>query len=551
VTAGRAPRRFARAVGGTSDHGRPGQLESTHPLRPSALTVTVLVIGFVVTGLLTASSRISYLHNERRLTQLQTSLTADVIGIAPVEVESRLGEALSAASQAKDPGSVFRSSIATSMAPKGPFATAALELVRGSTLESLAHVGKKALLPPSSAPAAKFFTQAATSPLLVTTRVVSRGVQRIGYGLSIATTNGVLVGSASEQLPLNRITTVARSSPDYGFNVALYFGKTTAPSALVLKTTNTLPIRGTVVNVTVPFGSNTLTLVMSPKSSLAGTWPAVLSWGILILGVLSTFGVATLVERLVRRRRAADVLIDDIAQLYDEQRAISMTLQHSLLPRKLPSIPGVAFAGRYLPGQRGAQVGGDWYGVIESDDGSFFFVIGDVSGRGVAAASVMASLRYTARTLAARSYPPSEILRLTSKELNIGEDGHFATVLVGRIDNEARTLTIASAGHYRPILLGGGERRFVDVPIGLPLGLSGDSYESSEVSIPPGACLLAFTDGLFERRSENIDTRLEALLDVAGALSGSIDDRVDEMIARLVGTDAEDDTALLGIQWLN
>ena len=103
----------------------------------------------------------------------------------------------------------------------------------------------------------------------------------------------------------------------------------------------------------------------------------------------------------------------------------------------------------------------------------------------------MASLRYTTRTLASLGYPPSEILQLTSKELRIGEDGHFATVLVGQVD-KGKTLKIASAGHYPPILVSDGESEFVDMPIGLPLGLNDGIYESSDILVPPGAVLTRF-----------------------------------------------------------
>lgn len=527
---------------------RPQVRVSRAPL--SGLAALVLVVGVVVTAALTISSRLSYIHNESRLTQLQSALTADALGVAPVDVERRLGQALSAASQSPNPVAAFHTSIAASMAPKGPFTSASLSLVRGSKIKILALAGQRPLRPLTSRASVVFFDQVAKSPLLVTTRVVSKNVQRLGFGLEIRTKNGALVAAAGEELPLNRVTTVPSSSPDYGFNVAIYFGKTTAPSSLLIKTTNNLPIQGTVARVSVPFGSSTLTLVMSPKRPLTGTWSALLPWGILVIGLLFTLGVASLVERLVRRRRTSDSLVEEVGRLYDEQRAISETLQRSLLPKELPSISGVAFAGRYLPGQRGTQVGGDWYSVVESDEGLFTFVVGDVSGRGVSAAAVMASLRYTTRTLASLGYPPSEILQLTSKELSIGEDGHFATVLVGQVDR-GQTLKIASAGHYPPILVSDGESEFVEMPIGLPLGLKDGVYESCEILVPARACLLAFTDGLFERRNEDIDVGLKSLLSLATEPNASIDDRVDGIITSLVGSEAEDDTAILGIQWLS
>ena len=290
-----------------------GPAVRTSRARLSGLGTFVLVVGVIITAVLTVSSRLSYLHNESRLTQLQSALTADALGVAPVDVERRLGQALTAASQSPDPVGAFRTSIAASMTPKGPFSSAALTLVSRSKIKILALVGEKPLRPPTSSAAVTFFDQVVKSPVLVTTRVVSKSVQRLGFGLQIRTANGALVASASEELPLNRVTAVPSSSPDYGFNVAIYFGKATVQAALLLKTTNNLPIQGTVAREAVPFGSSTLTLVMSPKRPLTGTWSALLPWGILILGLLFTIGVAILVERLVRRRRSADSLVDEEA----------------------------------------------------------------------------------------------------------------------------------------------------------------------------------------------------------------------------------------------
>ena len=73
---------------------------------------------------------------------------------------------------------------------------------------------------------------------------------------------------------------------------------------------------------------------------------------------------------------------------------MSLTLQRSLLPKALPKVDGVEFAARYIPGESGIEVGGDWYSAIAVDNHRFVFVVGDVSGRGLAAATIMAGLRY-------------------------------------------------------------------------------------------------------------------------------------------------------------
>ena len=166
-------------------------------------------------------------------------------------------------------------------------------------------------------------------------------------------------------------------------------------------------------------------------------------------------------ERLVRRRRYAEQLAEENRRLYGEQRNVSLTLQRSLLPKELPNIDGVEFAARYIPGESGIEVGGDWYSAIAVDDHRFAFVVGDVSGRGLAAATIMAGLRYTIRAYAALGYSPARILEMAAREINIGSDGHFATVLVGLVDNDRHEVTLANAGHLPALLLSEGASEFV------------------------------------------------------------------------------------------
>ena len=254
-------------------------------------------------------------------------------------------------------------------------------------------------------------------------------------------------------MPGNRRIVIPSSSPDAGLNIAIYFGKTTSSAALVETNVSHLPLTGTVSTAVVPFGSSVLTLVISPRSPLTGRWSELLPWGILVVGLLLTIGLVAMTERLVRRRQCAEQLAEENRRLYGEQRNVSLTLQRSLLPKELPTIDGVEFAARYIPGESGIEVGGDWYSAIAIDDHRFAFVVGDVSGRGLAAATIMAGLRYTIRAYATLGYDPARILEMASKEINIGSDGHFATVLVGLVDNDRREVTMANAGHLPALLL--------------------------------------------------------------------------------------------------
>ena len=516
------------------------------------VSLAVLVGGLVVTGVLTASSRLNYLHDEQRLSNLQTNLTASALGIAPVDLERRLGQAAAAASESSDPVATFRRVIASSIAPVGPFATATLVLVRGGHVQVLAHAGTQPINSPTGKVATALFERAAKSASLVTTRAVGKGQQRLGYLLRFVEPGGTYVASAGQNLPSSRRLVIPSNSPDAGLNIAIYFGKTTSSAALIETNVSHLPLTGTVSTARVPFGSSALTLVISPTSPLAGRWSELLPWAILGVGLVFTIGLVAMTERLVRRRQRAEQLAEENRRLYGEQRNVSLTLQNSLLPKALPTIDGVELAARYIPGESGIEVGGDWYSAIAIDDHRFAFVVGDVSGRGLAAATIMAGLRYTIRAYASLAYSPARILEMASKEIGIDSDGHFATVLIGLVDNDRREITMANAGHLPALLLNSEQNEFVEVPVGVPLGVGSPTYESVTIPIAPNTTLIAYTDGLVERRNEGLDTGMERLRKAASVETERVDGLLTYIVDNLFAEQiADDDTAILAIRWLH
>ncbi len=562
MTLARTPLPPTRGPVRTSSTAKEPQVERDGPPRPvpasqnrrrlHQLSLVVLAVGLVVTGTLATSSRLSYLHAEKRLSNLQTRLTASALGVAPVDLERRLGQAAAAAGESPQPVATFRRVIAPSMAPAGPFATASLALVRGGHVQVLTHVGATPINSPTGNVATALFERAAKTTSLVTTRAVGNGRQRFGYLMSFTGPGGTYVASAGQALPSSRRIVIPSRSPDAGLDVAIYFGKATSSAALVETNASHLPLTGTVSTAIVPFGSSVLTLVVSPTSPLTGRWAEVLPWGILGVGFLFTIGMVAMTERLVRRRQYAEQLADENRRLYGAQRNVSLTLQRSLLPKALPVIEGVEFAARYIPGETGIEVGGDWYSAIAIDDRRFAFVVGDVSGRGLAAATIMAGLRYTIRAYASLAYTPARILEMASKEISIASDRHFATVLVGLVDNDRREVTIANAGHLPALLLDGEQSEFVKTPVGVPLGIEGLPYESVTIPITPDSTLIAYTDGLVERRNEALDVGMERLRQAASVEALSVDDLltniVDDFFAEQV---SDDDTAILAIRWLD
>ena len=169
-------------------------------------------------------------------------------------------------------------------------------------------------------------------------------------------------------------------------------------------------------------------------------------------------------------------------------------------------------ATRYEAGLDVMEIGGDWFDVIVRSDGGFIFVVGDVSGRGVQAAIVMASLHYAIRAYVAQGDPPSQILTKLCALLDVGRDGHFATVLCGRVDVSRREVALSSAGHLPPLLVSHRKGAFVELTVGPPIGtVYGAVYPSTSVQIPDDCTLLAYTDGLVERRGQLLDVGLDEL----------------------------------------
>ena len=517
---------------------------------PRRLTLLVIVLGVVATGALTLSSRTSYLHTEQRLTNLQTRLTASLLGIAPVDLERRIGQVVGVSGESAHHVGEFRRAIASSMAPKGPFVTATLAVVRGGRLQVLDRVGAQPLRSPTGKVAATLFLKSAATSSLVTTRATVAGQQRLGYFMSYKTSSGTYVVAAGQALPKTRRVSIPSSSPEAGLDFAIYFGRAKTSDALVETDVSHPPLTGTTSSATVPFGTSELTLVMAPRAALSGPWSRFLPWGILFVGLVLSAGIGLMTERLIRRREGAEHLAVENRRLYSEQRNISVSLQRSLLPKALPSIPGVELSARYIPGEVGAEVGGDWYSVIAVDDQHFAFVVGDVSGRGIEAATIMAGLRYTIRAYASLGFGPAEILNMAARELDIESDKHFATVLVGVVNSERRELTMASAGHFEALVVHDGRGEYVSLPIGVPLGVAAEPYSARTVEIEPHSTLIAYTDGLIERRGEAIDVGLDRLRIAALGGGNSVDALLSTIVAEvLAGRGSDDDTAILGVRW--
>lgn len=198
-------------------------------------------------------------------------------------------------------------------------------------------------------------------------------------------------------------------------------------------------------------------------------------------------------------------------QLALEQSAAGQ-LERSLLPGRMPACEGIEFATRYMtPEDR--SVGGDWYDGFVTPSGRLWVVVGDVAGRGLSAAVIMGRIKSTLRAYALLDFPPDEVLSLTSRELAHFESEALATVICAASDPPYREFRLASAGHPPPLAARrSGDAELLGFPVSGPLGIPpmGDS-STAAVLLERGDALVFYTDGLVERRGEDLDVGLERL----------------------------------------
>jgi serine phosphatase RsbU (regulator of sigma subunit) len=511
--------------------------------------IAVLVVGLVITGTLAVVTFRGYHRTERTLLALQTTLIADV-GEAEDQlfVEDHLGAAASLAAATDGDVATFRAAVSTSVGAGEPFVTGSLWRLSGSSPQLMTQVGGEPLVPVTAA----LLRQAAASKTFVVTQLAAGHMQRLGFAAAASGPDGTFVAYAEEALPTGRRISEPAGSPLAQLNLAVYLGRSQASAALLETDSSApLPLRGTTYTTQIPFDNTFLTITTSPRSSLWGTTAQILPWAIVGGGLLLTVLAALLTERLVRRRESAEQLTGEVSHLYMEQRSVAETLQHALLPQQLPDIPGMQIAVRYLAGATGVDIGGDWYDVVQLDDHRFVFIVGDVSGRGVRAAAVMASLQFAGRAFAQEGYSPATILDRLSRSVDIERDGHFATVLCGLADIAAHTVVMANAGHLPPLIISGGDARFVTIKPGPPVGIPGTApLATAEVKTAAKDVLIAYTDGLVERRGEILDTGLKRLQEAASRDYSSLDDMLSGIVTELSADTPTDDIALIGLKWL-
>jgi serine phosphatase RsbU (regulator of sigma subunit)/anti-sigma regulatory factor (Ser/Thr protein kinase) len=216
---------------------------------------------------------------------------------------------------------------------------------------------------------------------------------------------------------------------------------------------------------------------------------------------------------------------------YAAERKASLDLQRALLPEDTPAIPGWDIAAYYSPaGQQ--QAGGDFYDVLSLGDGRVVAVVGDVMGRGVQAAAAMAQIRTMIRAYAVHDPTPDVVFSKVDTFFRIIDRTEFATALYFLIDANSGSVTVGNAGHLPPIIVSAEGTRLADIPSGTPIGVGGFERTTTTMAIAPDSAIVVITDGLVERRGEDIDAGINRIL--AATANGPHDVAASTLLRRVV-----------------
>jgi len=230
----------------------------------------------------------------------------------------------------------------------------------------------------------------------------------------------------------------------------------------------------------------------------------------------------------------------------EHEHEVAVELQRSLLPAELPEQDDVSFAARYHAGGTGVEVGGDWYDAVRRPDGLLHVSVGDVAGRGIAAATLMAQLRNAFRAYAFDCTSPAEITRRLQRHI---PSGGMVTTVCLTFDPYTRRFGYSLAGHP-PVLILDGATATVTTHSAAgspPLGFAGaEAIVEEWLTLPEPATVVAYTDGLVERRGVNIDTGIERIVSVLARTSGgSAEETAEALLTGALAKDPVDDDAAL------
>jgi serine phosphatase RsbU (regulator of sigma subunit) len=246
-------------------------------------------------------------------------------------------------------------------------------------------------------------------------------------------------------------------------------------------------------------------------------------------------------------RRAATAI--DNSELHSQTLRAAEELQRAVLPEVVAGGDGWEIACDYHPSGR-AEVGGDFYDAFPLDDDRYVLFMGDVMGRGVAAAAAMAQMRSAVRAFTSVDPAPAVVVAKVDQMLvRFGSD-QLVTLVYVLADQSSGSLLVVNAGHPPPMLLrAGGRSEYLPYADGPPLGVTPARRRELRVPFSVGDTLLTYTDGLVERRDEDIQAGLARLEDALPHFSGtSLADGLGRVVTSVRDTTYDDDTAVLAFR---
>ncbi|WP_406322003.1 SpoIIE family protein phosphatase [Streptomyces sp. NBC_00519] len=253
-------------------------------------------------------------------------------------------------------------------------------------------------------------------------------------------------------------------------------------------------------------------------------------------------------EALVAQLAQATALAAEPLLMYQVERHVALTLQHSFLPQphRLPELPGMDVVVRYVPASQDTEIGGDFYAALRTDEG-VLTAVGDVVGHSLEAATVMVEIRHALRAYCVEENDPAVLAERLDRMLQHYHAEVTATVCLALIDPGTGRTRIANAGHIPPLILrdtGDADYAKAEGPL---LGLGLPHPPPTELFLEPADRLLMVTDGLIETRGTDLTISMEQLRSAAiGSLPG-LDALCDTLLA-CFGHDREDDIAMLALQ---
>ena len=239
------------------------------------------------------------------------------------------------------------------------------------------------------------------------------------------------------------------------------------------------------------------------------------------------------------------------AEMYEREHNAAVTLQRSLLPDKLPDVPGLALDARYLPVTRNMEIGGDWYDVFWLPDRRLAVTVGDVMGKGLQAAAGMGRVRNALRALALTDPRPAAVLSGLDRLFSATElEEQVTTVSYLVIDPETGEGQAGNAGHLPTLLLTPGALPVLDqAEAGTPLGWPSPRRQHA-FRLPPGSTAVFYSDGLVENRVRGLDAGLDELVSIAAGAPEDLQDAPGRLLQYLLdhmlaGHEQDDDVTVL------